>query len=209
MYVFGLGSIVDAWTAKVDGNPWSAHAGSSACASYARQSLAGRALKATRPLYTAEERRRRDTSKWTLVQAILAPVQFLIFLVSLGLVLNYLVTGAGQEAATISIVLKTIALYVIMVTGAIWEREVFGRYLFAPSFFWEDAFSMLVLALHTAYLVALASGAVSVETLMLIALAAYASYLFNAGQFVIKLRMARRESAQARNATVSDMAAAR
>ena len=41
-----------------------------------------------------------------------------------------------------------------MVTGAIWEKVVFGRYLFAPAFFWEDVFSMLVLALHTAYLVA-------------------------------------------------------
>lgn len=202
MYVFGLGSIVDAWTAKVDGNPWSAHAGSSACTSTSRKASAGR------PLYTPEERRRRDSSKWTLVQAILAPAQFLVFLVSLGLVINYLITGAGQEAATISIVLKTMALYVIMITGAIWEKEVFGRYLFAPSFFWEDAFSMLVLALHTGYLLALASGAVSVNTLMLIALAAYAAYVFNAGQFVFKLRMARRESAQSARGSVSDMAAA-
>ena len=36
------------------------------------------------PLYTAEERLRRDASPWTLVQGVLAPVQFLVFLVSLG-----------------------------------------------------------------------------------------------------------------------------
>jgi hypothetical protein len=36
---------------------------------------------------------------------------------------------------------------------------VFGVYLFARPFFWEDVFSMAVLALHTAYLVALATGA--------------------------------------------------
>jgi 3-vinyl bacteriochlorophyllide hydratase len=143
------------------------------------------------PLYTPEERRRRDQSPWTLVQGILAPVQFLVFLVSLYLVLRYLATGEGELIATISIVLKTLVLYAIMITGAIWEREVFGRYLFAPVFFWEDVFSMLVLALHTAYLVALATGALDMRGLMLLALAAYAAYVINAAQFLIKLRAAR------------------
>ena len=109
-------------------------------------------------LYTPAERRRRDASPWTIVQGVLAPVQFLIFLVSLGLVLRYLATGEGLGAATASVMAKTVALYAIMVTGSIWEREVFGRYLFAPAFFWEDAVSMLVLALHTFYLAAFAFG---------------------------------------------------
>ena len=88
---------------------------------------------------------------------------------------------------------KTLCLYAIMITGCIWEREVFGRYLFAPAFYWEDVFSMLVLALHTAYLAALLSGALDAHGLMLLALAAYAAYVINAGQFVLKLRSARRE----------------
>ena len=79
-----------------------------------------------------------------------------------------------------------------MITGAIWEKVVFGRYLFAPAFFWEDVFSMLVLALHTAYLAAMFSGA-PVREQILIALAAYATYVVNATQFVLKLRAARRE----------------
>jgi 3-vinyl bacteriochlorophyllide hydratase len=33
-----------------------------------------------RPLYTAEERVRRDKSIWTFVQGLLAPIQFFIFL---------------------------------------------------------------------------------------------------------------------------------
>jgi 3-vinyl bacteriochlorophyllide hydratase len=145
-----------------------------------------------RPLYTAEERRRRDASPWTLIQGLLAPIQFLVFLVSLALVLRYLGTGEGYAAATASVVLKTGVLYLIMVTGSIWEKVVFGRWLFAPAFFWEDVFSMVVLALHTAYLVALAVDAAP-ATQMAIALAAYASYLVNAAQFLLKLRAARRE----------------
>ncbi|MBK1643404.1 2-vinyl bacteriochlorophyllide hydratase [Thiocapsa imhoffii] len=146
-----------------------------------------------KPLYTPEERRRRDQTPWTLVQGILAPVQFLIFLVSLYLVLHYLVTGEGAFAATVSIVIKTLVLYAIMITGAIWERVVFGQYLFAPVFFWEDVFSMLVLALHTAYLIALATAALDTQALMWLALAAYAAYVINAAQFLIKLRAARRQ----------------
>ncbi|CAA2144963.1 2-vinyl bacteriochlorophyllide hydratase [Methylobacterium bullatum] len=144
-----------------------------------------------RPLYSPAERARRDASAWTLVQGILAPLQFLVFLVSLGLVLRTLATGEGASAANASIVVKTLVLYAIMVTGSIWEKDVFGRYLFAPAFYWEDMVSMLVLALHTAYLVALATGALDTAGLMLLALAAYASYAVNAAQFLLKLRAAR------------------
>ncbi len=153
-----------------------------------------REIKAT--LYTEEERQRRDESGWTLVQGILAPLQFLVFLVSLGLVIRALATGEGTFAADISIVIKTFVLYLIMVTGSIWEKVVFGKWLFAPAFFWEDVFSMLVLALHTLYLVMLFGAIGSVEQRLLVALAAYAAYVINAGQFLWKLRMARLDAAQ-------------
>jgi 3-vinyl bacteriochlorophyllide hydratase len=142
-------------------------------------------------LYTPEQRLRRDTTKWTLVQGILAPVQFIVFLASLTLVIRYLLTGDGYALATASIVVKTLTLYAIMITGAIWEREVFGCYLFAPAFYWEDVFSFLVLALHTAYLGALWIGLGDPRQQMLLALAAYATYVVNATQFVLKLRAAR------------------
>ncbi|KMO35938.1 2-vinyl bacteriochlorophyllide hydratase [Methylobacterium aquaticum] len=145
-------------------------------------------------LYSEAERRRRDASPWTLVQGVLAPLQFAVFLVSLALVLRTLATGEGVALANASVVAKTLALYAIMVTGSLWEKAVFGRYLFAPAFFWEDAVSMLVLALHTAYLVALATGALGTAGLMLLALAAYAAYLVNAGQFLLKLRAARSQA---------------
>ncbi|KQT45602.1 2-vinyl bacteriochlorophyllide hydratase [Methylobacterium sp. Leaf456] len=147
-----------------------------------------------RALYTSEERRRRDASPWTLVQGLLAPLQFVVFLVSVVLVFRTLATGQGAEAAHASIVIKTLLLYAIMITGSIWEKAVFGRYLFAPAFYWEDVFSMLVLALHTAYLAALTFGVLDTHGLLVLALAAYATYLINAGQFLLKLRAARLEA---------------
>ena len=142
-------------------------------------------------LYTPEERARRDATIWTPVQGVLAPLQFVVFLVSLALVVRYLTTGDGYAAATWSIVVKTAVLYIIMVTGAIWEKVVFGQYLLAPAFFWEDVFSFLVIGLHTAYLWALFSAALEPLPLMWLALAAYGAYLINAAQFVLKLRAAR------------------
>ena len=180
MFTELLGQIVD----RLDGSPWAGAAGR-------------HAPPAKPPLYTPEERLRRDATPWTLVQGLLAPFQFVVFLVSLALVIRFLVTGSGEGAATASIVAKTLVLYTIMVTGAIWEREVFGRYLFAPAFYWEDVVSMVVIALHTAYLAALLSGTLSSTNLMLLALAAYATYVINAVQFILKLRAARKQTARA------------
>ncbi|MBO0905394.1 2-vinyl bacteriochlorophyllide hydratase [Jiella sonneratiae] len=144
-----------------------------------------------RALYTPAERRRRDTTVWTLVQGILAPLQFLVCLVSLALVVRYLATSEGYEAAAVSVVVKTLALYAIMVTGSIWEKVVFGRWLFAPAFFWEDLVSMGVIALHTAYVAMLVAGLGTPGEQFAVALAGYAAYVVNAGQFVLKLRAAR------------------
>jgi 3-vinyl bacteriochlorophyllide hydratase len=57
---------------------------------------------------------------------------------------------------------------------------------------------MLVIALHTAYLVALFTGSLTDRELMFLALAAYFTYVINAGQFIWKLRMARLEAPPAK-----------
>jgi 3-vinyl bacteriochlorophyllide hydratase len=161
-------------------------------------------------LYTPEERARRDTTRWTLIQGLLAPAQFVAFAVSVVLVLRFLWTGDGYAAATVSILVKTGFLYVIMITGAIWEKVVFGQYLFAPAFFWEDVFSFAVIALHSLYLWALYTDFLTPTGLMLLALAAYATYVVNAGQFLWKLRLARLDAeaeTMAENRTMAEVVA--
>jgi 3-vinyl bacteriochlorophyllide hydratase len=159
--------------------------------------------RARAPLYTPAERARRDASKWTLVQGVLAPLQFLVFVVSVALVLRFLATGEGFFAATASILAKTLVLYTIMVTGAIWEHDVFGRYLFAPAFFWEDVVSFVVITLHTVYLYGLLTGALDARQQMYVALAAYATYLANAAQFLLKLRAARLDTQPRRTGPIA------
>ena len=146
-----------------------------------------------RNLYTPEQRSRRDATAWTWVQGVLAPLQFLIFAISLVLVVNFLANGSGYTAAVTSVLIKTGILYLIMVTGAIWEKVVFGQYLFAPAFFWEDVVSMLVILLHSAYVGCWFLGWGTMEQQMWLAVAAYTAYVINAFQFLIKLRSARLE----------------
>jgi 3-vinyl bacteriochlorophyllide hydratase len=189
---FKLADVVDDLIDFIAPCPWEAHAGGPPPHRVRRGS------GARVPLYTAQERERRDQSPWTIVQGVLAPLQFLAFAVSLVLIFHYFITGRGYAAATISILVKTTALYTIMITGSIWEKVVFGRYLFAPAFFWEDVVSMLVLALHSCYLYALISGSLTVQQQMYLALAAYASYAINATQFVLKLRAARLQGSAGR-----------
>lgn len=167
----------------------------------AGQAIMGGEARSQASLYTPEQRRRRDESRWTLLQGVLAPLQFVIFIVSLCLVLRFLATGLGETAAAISIVVKTAALYAIMVSGSFWEKAVFGKWLFAPAFWWEDAVSMIVIALHTAYLVMLLAGIGTPAQQMAVALAGYATYVVNAGQFLWKLRRARLDVAPARTVT--------
>ncbi len=147
--------------------------------------------KAIHQIYTDEQRERRDQTVWTTVQGVLAPVQFVVFGVSLALLLRYLYSGLGYEAATLSVLIKTAILYTIMITGAIWEKVVFGRYLLAPSFFWEDVFSFFVIAAHSMYVIALFSNIFEQTFLVYIALLAYFLYVINAFQFLWKFRIAR------------------
>ncbi len=150
-------------------------------------------------LYTPEQRARRDATPWTLVQGILAPVQFLVCLVSAGLVIRYLATGDGLWLANASVLVKTGVLLLIMVTGSIWEKVVFDEWLFAAPFFWEDVVSMGVIALHLLYVGALITGRLTARELMFVALVAYTAYIVNAIQFVLKLRRARLDEAAKAN----------
>ncbi len=180
-----LSAALDRVIAQIDNSPYGYSSGRHA----RRQVGASR-----RTVYTAEERSRRDATPWTMVQGLLAPLQFLVFAVSLGLLARWLLTGQGLASAEASVVIKTLVLYAIMITGSIWEKVVFGKYLFAESFFWEDVFSMLVIGLHTAYVGAFLLGWGDADFRIGLALAAYAAYAINAVQFVMKLRQARREA---------------
>lgn len=133
--------------------------------------------------YTPEQLAKRNSSVWTKVQVVLAPVQFLAFLTSFGLVIHYLLTGEGYLAATISVLVKIALLWAITITGMIWEKEIFGHYFLAREFFWEDVGNAVAIVTHNIYFIARGLHAPE-RTVMGIMLLAYVTYLVNCAQFV-------------------------
>ena len=135
--------------------------------------------------YTPDQLARRDASPWTRVQAILAPTQFLAFVISFALVTRYLTTGQGYAAANLSVLIKIGLLWAITITGMIWEKEVFGRYFLAREFFWEDLGNLVAIISHNLYFVARGLGWDDQATMTLM-LVAYCTYLVNCAQFVYR-----------------------
>jgi 3-vinyl bacteriochlorophyllide hydratase len=126
------------------------------------------------------------------VQAILAPIQFLAFLVSFGFVIRYLTTGEGYDITNISVVIKITLLWAITITGMIWEKEIFGHYFLAKEFFWEDVGNAVAIVSHNLYFLAVALHW-SREAVMMVMLVAYCTYLINCTQFIVKGIRAGRE----------------
>jgi len=142
--------------------------------------------------YTAEQMEKRNNSKWTKVQMVLAPLQFLTFIISLGLIIRYLTTGDGYMITNLSVIVKIALLWAITITGMIWEKEVYGKWFLAPEFFWEDTLNAVAMFMHNLYFVALLAGW-SHEQLMTLMLIAYISYLVNFAQFFVRGLQARKQ----------------
>jgi 3-vinyl bacteriochlorophyllide hydratase len=136
-------------------------------------------------MYTPDQLRRREASKWTRVQIILAPIQFLVFLVSFSLVVRYLITGQGHTIATITIWIKIALIWALTITGMLWEHDMFDHYFMAKEFFWEDVGNLIAIITHNLYFVALWMGA-SDQMVMWVMVFAYVTYLFNAAQFIYR-----------------------
>lgn len=146
-------------------------------------------------MYTPDQLRRREASRWTRVQIILAPIQFVAFVISFALVVRYLATGNGYMAATISVWIKIALIWVLTITGMLWEYDMFDHYFLAKEFFWEDIGNLIAIITHNLYFVAQWMGADS-RTVMWVMVFAYITYLFNAAQFVARgVRSARQRQA--------------
>ncbi len=146
-------------------------------------------------MYTPDQLRRRQNSRWTKVQIILAPIQFVAFMISFGLVIHYLISGEWYWTATISVWVKIALIWALTITGMFWEYDMYDHYFMAKEFFWEDLGNLIAIITHNLYFVAKGMGA-DERTVMWVMVFAYVTYLFNAGQFLARgIRSARQRQA--------------
>jgi 3-vinyl bacteriochlorophyllide hydratase len=134
-------------------------------------------------LYTQEQLARRRASPWTPVVSALAPAQFIAFVFSFYLVLQFVLTGRGYRAATVSVRVKIVLLWAITIAGMLWEKDVYNHYVMARKFFGEDFDSLVAMITHSAYFAVRCRGC-SERDVMLVVLFTCCTYLFNLGQFM-------------------------
>ncbi|MFY9779474.1 MAG: 2-vinyl bacteriochlorophyllide hydratase [Candidatus Baltobacteraceae bacterium] len=136
---------------------------------------------------------RRQASVWTRIHPFFAFGQLLTFLVSVGLLVAYLFGKVSFSIVAISVLIKIGLMAGAMLTGAFWEQDVFGQFWFAPEFFVEDVITVIVFALHLAYLYAVYAapfgGKLALPTLAI----AYTAYAINVGQYVIRHNKVRQD----------------
>lgn len=151
-------------------------------------------------MYTAEQLARRDKSGWTTVQGVLAPIQFIVFIVSAILVYHAWQTKQGYAIANASIILKISLLWAITITGMIWEKEIFGHYFLAKEFYWEDIGNLVAILTHNLYFLVRWLGW-SEDAVMATMLCAYATYLINSAQFIRRGIMAAQQRRRIKQAS--------
>ncbi|MDX2128114.1 MAG: 2-vinyl bacteriochlorophyllide hydratase [Chloroherpetonaceae bacterium] len=144
------------------------------------------------PRYTPEQLRLRNASIWTKIQIILAPIQFFVFLGGLVITYLYYIDQIHDFYwVTIGVAVKTLFFIILFVTGAFFEKEVFGEWVFSPEFYWEDVGSSIAMGIHFLYFI-LAIFIHDREVLVWAAFAAYISYLLNALQYLIRIYLEKR-----------------
>jgi len=128
--------------------------------------------------FTPEELARRNATIWTPIVLYIALVQFIAYFAGFYLVIRFLMTGEGYQAATVIVWIKILLMWAVTVTGMIWEKVVVNHWLMAKQYFWEDFGNIVAMITHNAYFMAVWMG-LSQRDIMLIMLFAFITYIFN------------------------------
>jgi 3-vinyl bacteriochlorophyllide hydratase len=130
-------------------------------------------------------RERRAASVWTRIHPIFAIGQLLVFVVSLVLLALYFAHVVPFSAVHVSVLVKVAFMTLAVVTGSLWERDVYGQWWFAPQFLVEDVMTANVFLLHVAYLAMYYLFPAKMATTLALLVVAYSVYALNVGQYIV------------------------
>jgi len=136
-------------------------------------------------------RDRRSASVWTMVHPIFALGQLAAFLVSVGFLIAFAFHGASFAAVKTSVFIKISLMVGAVVTGALWERDVYGFYWFAPEFLAEDVMTLIVFLSQVFYLAMVAFHPDEMVPILASLGFAYTVYVANVAQYIHKTQRAK------------------
>ncbi len=129
---------------------------------------------------------RREASRWTRVHPIFAIGQLGVFLVSVVLLVMYLLHAMPFAAVYLSVLLKIACMVGAIVTGSLWEHDVFGPWWFADEFFIEDVMTVNVFLLHVGVIVAYFLQPADMRLVIALLVFAYVVYGLNVAQYIVQ-----------------------
>ncbi len=130
-------------------------------------------------------RTRREASRWTQIHPIFAIGQLGVFLVSAILLVLYFAHLVPFADVHLSVLVKVLLMAGAIVTGALWEHDVFDRWWFAQEFFIEDVMTANVFALHVGYLVTFYAWPNNPRLYLAMLCLAYLVYGLNVAQYIV------------------------
>jgi 3-vinyl bacteriochlorophyllide hydratase len=129
---------------------------------------------------------RREASLWTRVHPIFAIGQLGVFLVSVGLLVLYALHMMPFTTVYLSVLLKIACMVGAIVTGSLWEHDVFGPWWFADEFFIEDVMTVNVFLLHIGVIVAYFVQPTDMRLVLALLVFAYIVYGLNVAQYIVQ-----------------------
>jgi 3-vinyl bacteriochlorophyllide hydratase len=127
---------------------------------------------------------RRVDSKWTRIHPLFAIGQLGVFFVSAVLLVLYYTGHVSFHAVHISVLIKVAFMVGAIVTGAFWEKDVYGKWWFATEYFIEDVMTVNVFGLHVLYLVCVYAFPQNMQLNVVLLTVAYVVYGLNVGQYI-------------------------
>ena len=143
---------------------------------------------------------RRSASAWTLIHPVFAIGQLGVFLVSLVLLGLFFAHDVSFRTVHLSVLIKIAFMIGAIITGSLWEHDVYGKWWFAPEFFVEDVMTLNVFLLHIGYLVTVYALPGNFRASIAMLGLAYLIYGLNVSQYIVSHMRFRKESASQRNA---------
>lgn len=139
---------------------------------------------------------RRDASVWTAIHPVFAIGQLGVFLVSLVLVALYFLHVVAFSAVHLSVLIKIAFMIGAVITGSLWEHDVYGKWWFAQEFFVEDVMTLNVFLLHLGYLVTIYGWPDNSRAYLAMLGLAYLVYGLNVSQYIASHLRMRKSSRQ-------------
>jgi 3-vinyl bacteriochlorophyllide hydratase len=139
---------------------------------------------------------RRATSVWTKIHPLFALGQLVAFFASCGLLVAYFFGHASLSAVESSALVKIGLMVGAVITGALWEHDVYGAWWFAPEFLIEDTMTVIVFLFQLGYLFVAFVHPTHTSSIIGMLCTAYAIYLFNVAQYVHRTQQAKKQQAE-------------